>query len=53
VLLGLGGVRVSGYSLQHRHNSNPTAQKLQHTTNQEQNDQCGNSTAQSQAPDDV
>ena len=28
------------------------APNLQHTTNQEQNDRCGNSTAQSQAPDD-
>ena len=30
--------------------SNPTTPKLQHTSNQEQYDQCGNSTAQSQAP---
>jgi len=28
------------------------APNLQHTANQEQNDRCGNSTAQSQAPDD-
>jgi len=28
------------------------APNLQHTANREQNDQCGNSTAQSQAPDD-
>jgi len=27
-------------------------QQHQHTSNQEQYDQCGNSTAQSQAPDD-
>jgi len=33
---------------------NPTQphQISQHTTNHEQNDRCGNSTAQSQAPDD-
>ena len=39
VRLGLSGVRVAGFS-------------LLHTTNREQNDRCGNSTAQSQAPDD-
>jgi len=39
-------------SLQHGHYPNPTAPNLQHTANQEQNDQCGNSTAQSQVPDD-
>jgi len=39
-------------SLQHRHYSNPAAPNLQHTTNREQNDRCGNSKAQSQAPDD-
>jgi len=32
------------FSLQHRHYSNPTTLKLQHTSNQEQYDQCGNST---------
>jgi len=37
VRLGLSGVRVAN---------------LQHTTNREQNDRCGNSTAESQAPDD-
>jgi hypothetical protein len=52
VWLGLRGVRVAGLSLQHGHHSNPAAPNLQHTTNQEQNDRCGNSTAQSQAPDD-
>jgi len=31
---------------------NPTTPKLQHTSNQEQHDQCSNSTEQSQAPDD-
>jgi len=40
-----------GFSLQHGHYSNPAAPNLQHTTNREQNDRCGNSTAQSQAPD--
>ena len=40
------------FSLQHGYHSNPTTPKLQHTSNQEQYDQCGNSTAQSQAPDD-
>jgi len=49
---GCSSVRVAGFSLQHGHYSKPAAPILQHTTNQEQNDQCGNSTAQSQAPDD-
>jgi len=35
------------------HYSNPAAPNLQHTTNREQSDRCGNSTAQSQAPDDA
>ena len=52
VRLGLSSVRVAGWSLQHGHHSNPTAPNLQHKTNQEQNDRCGNSTAQSQAPVD-
>ena len=39
-------------SLQHGQHSNPTTPNLQHTSNQEQHDQCGNSTEQSQAPDD-
>jgi len=52
VRLGLSGVRVAGCSLQHVHHSNPTAPNLQHTMNREQNDRCGNSTAQSQTPDD-
>jgi len=33
-----------GFNLQHGYHSNPTTPKLQHTTNQEQYDQCGNST---------
>jgi hypothetical protein len=40
------------FSLQHGHYSNPTAPNIQHTMKQEQNDQCGNSTTQLQAPDD-
>ena len=40
------------FSLQHGHYSKPVAPNLQHTTNWEQNDRCGNSTTQSQAPDD-
>jgi len=39
------------FSLQHEYHSNPTTPKLQHTSNQEQYDQCGNSTEESQAPD--
>ena len=39
-------------SPQNGHYSNPSAPNPQRTTNREQNDQCGNSTAQSQAPDD-
>jgi len=52
VRLGLSSVRVAGFSLQHGHYSNPAAPNLQHTTNQEQYDRHGNSTTQSQAPDD-
>ena len=44
VWLGWSGIRVAV--------SNPIIPKLQHTWNQEQYDQCGNSTEQSQAPDD-
>jgi len=40
------------FSLQHRHYSNPATPNLQDTTNCEQNDRCGNSTTQSQTPDD-
>ena len=50
--LGWSGIRVAGFSLQHEYHSKPTTTKLQHTSNQEQNDQCGNSAAQLQAPDD-
>jgi len=43
---------ISGWSLQHGYHSNPTTPKLQHTSNQEQHDQWGNSTEYLQAPDD-
>ena len=46
------GARVAGWSLQHGHHSKPATPNLQHTTNWEQDDGCGNSTTQSQAPDD-
>ena len=49
VWLGWSGIRVAGFSLQHGYYSNPTTPKLQHTSNQEQHDQCGNSTKKSQA----
>ena len=53
VRLGLSSIRVvSCFSLQHGCYPNPVALNLQHTPKQEQNDQCGNSTAWSQAPDD-
>jgi len=52
VRLGLSSVRVAGFSLQHGHYSEPATPNLQHTSNQEQYDQCGNSTTESQAPDD-
>jgi len=44
VWLGWSGNRVAGFSLQHGYHYNPTTPKLQHTSNQEQYDQCGNST---------
>ena len=40
------------FSLQNEHHPKPTAPKLQHTANWEQDDRCGKSTTQSQAPDD-
>jgi len=52
VWLGWSGIRVEGWSPQHGYHSNPTTPKLQHTSNQEQYDQCGNSTEWSQAPDE-
>jgi len=39
-------------SLQNEHHPKPAAPNLQHTTNWEQDDRYGNSTTQSQAPDD-
>ena len=52
VRLGLCSIRVAGFSLQHGYDTNPVAPNLQNTANRERNDRCGNSTAQSQAPDD-
>ena len=49
---GRSGRTENLVSLQHGHYSNPAAPNLQHTTNREQNDRCGDSTTQSQAPDD-
>ena len=40
------------FSLQNEHHPKPAAPNLQHTTNWEQDDRCGNSTTQSQAPED-
>ena len=48
----LVGVGFQGFSLQNEHHLKPDAQKLQHTTNSEQGNRCGNSSTQSQAPDD-
>jgi len=50
--LGWSGIGVASFSLQHGYHSKPTTPKLQHTSNQEQYYQCGNSTEYSQAPDD-
>jgi len=44
VWLSWSDIHVAGFSLQHGYHSNPTTLKLQHTLNQEQYDQCGNST---------
>ena len=46
VWLGWSGIRVAqhSFSLQHGYHSNQTIPRLQHTSNQEQYDQCGNST---------
>jgi len=52
VWLGWSGIRVAGFSLLHGYHSNPATPKLQHTSNQEQYEQCGNSAEYSQAPDD-
>ena len=44
--------RIAGFSLQYEHHSKPAAPNLQHTMNWEQDDWCGNSSKQSQVPDD-
>ena len=43
---------MASWSLQNEHHLKPAAPNLQHTTNWEQDDRCGNLTTQSQAPDD-
>ena len=45
-------LKAECFSLQHGNYSKPAAPNLQYTTNWEQNDRRGNSTTQSQAPDD-
>jgi len=52
VLFSVRCVLEHSFSLQYGHYSNQAAPNLQHTTNWEQNDRCGNSTTQSKAPDD-
>ena len=42
--VGVVSVLQAAAQLQHGYHSNPTTPKLQHTSNQEQFDQCGNST---------
>jgi len=44
VWLGWSGICVAGFILQLRYHSNPTTPKFQHTSNQEQYNQCRNST---------
>ena len=43
--VGVVSVLQLCFSLQHGYHSNPTTPKLQHTSNQEQYDQCGNSSS--------
>jgi len=50
--LVFGGVRFADWSLQNEHHLKPPAPKLQHITNWEQDDRCGNSTTQPHAPED-
>ena len=45
-------LQATGWSLQHGHYSNPATPNLQHTTNWVQDDRCGNSSTQLQAPED-
>jgi len=52
VWFGWSGIRVAGFSLLHGYHSNPAIQKLQHTSKEEQYDQCGDIIAKSEAPDD-
>jgi len=52
VWLGWSGIHVAGFSLQHGYHSKPATPKLQHTSKQEQYDQCGDTIEKSQAPDD-
>jgi len=40
------------FSPQNEHHPKPATPNLKHTTNWEQDDRCGNSTTQSQAPED-
>jgi len=55
-ILVFGGVRFAGWSTASACKTNSTKyqpqQKLQHTTNWEQDDRSGNSSTQSQAPED-
>ena len=44
-------INMSETSLQHGYHSNPSTPNIQHTSNQEQNNQCANSAAQSKARD--
>jgi len=44
VWLVWSGIRVAGFSLQHGYHSKPTTPKLQHASNQEQDDQYCKST---------
>ena len=48
----MGGVHFARRSLKNEHHPKQAAPKLQHTTNWEQDDRCGNSATQSQASDD-
>ena len=43
-LLMMDSLMSETCGVQHEYHSNPTTPKLQHTSNQEQYDQCGNST---------
>jgi len=47
-----GVVSVCRLQPAYEYHSNPTTPKLQHTSNQEQYDQCGDTIEKSQTPDD-